>query len=299
MNKKISIIIVTYNSESVIQECLESIDKYNDIGNEIEIIIVDNSPIFNIKEFVKNLNLVLDIKLIHNPANGGFGQGNNIGAKTSNGDLLFILNPDTILVEPIFQYMIEEFEDENLTAAGFRLVDRDGNDNDSVGLLPEYNYIYMPRKILNYLVIRLSLLSKYTFPWGADLIVRKKDFIDAGMFDETMFLCNEEPDLIHRLNIKKVKIFNKKIIHLEGHTTEVHEVRFKEWLKTTQYYLEKYDNSYKKYIWFFIFRNYSKMILKRLFFKQYSLEQDINKILLQEYRRIKQDVLLVNNNSCI
>ena len=264
MNKNISIIIVTYNSESVIKECLESIKQYNDIGDKLEVIIVDNSPIFNIETFVNDLNIDLDIQLIHNPKNGGFGQGNNIGAKASSGDLLFILNPDTILVEPIFKYMINEFSDETLTTAGFRLIDRDGNDNDSVGLLPEYNYIYIPRKILNYLVIEFKLLSKYIFPWGADLIIRKKDFMNVGMFDEKMFLCNEEPDLIHKLDINKVKIFNKKIIHLEGHTTEVHEVRFKEWLKTTQYYLEKYNNSYKKYILFFIIRNYSKMILKKL-----------------------------------
>ena len=287
MNKKLSIIIVTYNSENVIQECLESIQMYNDIGNELEIIIVDNSPVINIEKFINNLNLTLDIKIIHNPENGGFGQGNNIGAKAARGELLFILNPDTILVEPIFKFMIKEFQDEKLTAAGFRLIDRDGNDNDSVGLLPEYNYIYLPRKVLNYLVIHLGLLSKFIFPWGADLIVRKKDFIKADMFDESMFLFNEEPDLMHRLNIEKVKIFNKNIIHLEGYTTEVHEVRFKEWLKTTQYYLEKYKNSYKRYLMFFIFRNYSKMILKKLFQKQNYLENDTNKILIEEYKRIK------------
>ena len=287
MNKKISIIIVTYNSESVIAECLESIIKYNDISDKLEVILVDNSPVFNIKSFIEKLDLSININIIHNPANGGFGQGNNIGAKASTGELLFILNPDTILVEPIFNYMINEFKDDSLTVAGFRLIDRDGNDNDSVGLLPEYNYIYIPRKILNYLVINLGLLSTYIFPWGADLIVRKKDFLDVGMFDENMFLCNEEPDLMHKLNISKVKIFNKNIIHLEGHTTEIHSVRFREWLKTTQYYLEKYNNRYTKYIIFFIFRNYSKMILKRIFFKEYSLENDIHKILIDEYKRIK------------
>jgi N-acetylglucosaminyl-diphospho-decaprenol L-rhamnosyltransferase len=288
MNKiLLSIIIVTYNSESVIKECLESIKKFNDIDNELEIIIVDNSPKFNIKDFIKSLNLSLNIKFIHNPENGGFGKGNNIGVKASKGEILFMLNPDTILVEPIFKYMINEFKDDKLTIAGFRLIDRDGNDNDSVGLLPEYNYIYLPIKILNFLVINLGLLSNYIFPWGADLIIRKKDFIEAGMFDENMFLCNEEPDLMHRLNIKKVKIFDKKIIHLEGHTTEVHEIRFKEWLKTTQYYLEKYNNSYKRYLIFFILRNYSKMLLKKIFLKKYSLEKDIHKIILEEYRRVK------------
>ena len=42
MNKQLSIIIVTYNSEKLIFECLDSIYKYNDIGDSLEVIIVDN-----------------------------------------------------------------------------------------------------------------------------------------------------------------------------------------------------------------------------------------------------------------
>ena len=42
MQKKISIVIVTYNSDNHISDCLESIFKYNDIGDALEIIIVDN-----------------------------------------------------------------------------------------------------------------------------------------------------------------------------------------------------------------------------------------------------------------
>jgi N-acetylglucosaminyl-diphospho-decaprenol L-rhamnosyltransferase len=266
MNKKISIIIVTYNSESVISECLESIQKYNDIGDKLEIIIVDNSSIFNIERYVSGLELNLDIKMIHNPINGGFGQGNNIGVNTSSGDLLFILNADTILVEPIFLYMISEFKDSTLTAAGFRLIRRDGKINDSFALFPEYNYVYffIPIKLLNFIVIRLGMLSKFIFPWGADLVVRKCDFIDAGKFDEKIFLCNEEPDLTKRLNINKVKIFNRPIIHLEGHTTEVNDVRFNEWLKSTKYYFKKYNLSFDKYIEREIKLNKLKIKIRRL-----------------------------------
>jgi|SaaInlStandDraft_3_1057020.scaffolds.fasta_scaffold13077_3 GT2 family glycosyltransferase len=282
MNKNISIIIVTYNSESVIKECLESIKQYNDIGDKLEVIIVDNSPIFNIETFVNDLNIDLDIQLIHNPKNGGFGQGNNIGAKASSGDLLFILNPDTILVEPIFRYMINEFDNENLTSAGFRLIDKDGRDNDSVGLLPEYNFIYLPRQVLNFLVIDLGLLSNYIFPWGADLIVRKEDFIRADMFDENIFLCNEEPDLIRRLSIKKIKIFNKKIIHLEGHTTFIQEKRFNDWIETTRYYCNKYNFNFERFIKNEITRSKIKLFLKMIFNKNdMNLKNYIN-LLMQE-----------------
>ena len=122
MKKELSIIIVTYNSQTVIKDCLQSIQKFNDIGNELEIIIVDNSPKFEIEDFVKRLNLNLDIKMIHNPQNGGFGQGNNIGAKKAKGEIFFFLNPDTILIEPIFKFMLGEFENKRLGCAGFRQI---------------------------------------------------------------------------------------------------------------------------------------------------------------------------------
>jgi N-acetylglucosaminyl-diphospho-decaprenol L-rhamnosyltransferase len=266
MDKKISIIIVTYNSEKVIQECLESIQKFNDIDKGLEIIIVDNSPIFSINSFVSSLILDLDIQLIHNPENGGFGQGNNIGVKASSGELLFILNADTILTEPIFLYMIEEFKNPALTAAGFKLVGRNGIVNDSFALFPEYNYIYffMPTKLLYFLVLKLGMLSKFIFPWGADFIVRKKGFINAGMFDEKIFLCNEEPDLIKRLKVNKVKIFNKSIIHLEGHTTEISNVRFNEWLISTHYYFDKYNLDFSKFLKIEIKLNLLKIRIRRL-----------------------------------
>jgi len=49
VSKKLSIVIVTYNSNKVIKECLESIEKHNDIGKSLEVIIVDNSPVKNLK----------------------------------------------------------------------------------------------------------------------------------------------------------------------------------------------------------------------------------------------------------
>jgi N-acetylglucosaminyl-diphospho-decaprenol L-rhamnosyltransferase len=286
-NNKLSVIIVTYNSCSVIEECLESICLYNDIDLDLEVVIVDNSPHKNISSVIQNLNLSLNIKYIHNPKNGGFGQGNNIGALHSSGDVLFFLNPDTILTDQIFSFILEQYRLLNITISGFRLTDRDGKDVDSVGILPEYNFIYIPRWVLNFLVIRLGLMTNWIYPWGADFIIRKESFVRAGMFDEKMFLCNEEPDLVKRVGSCKIKIFNKKIIHLEGHTTKLHKERFSQWLKTTQYYLEKHTKSYKRFILIFMFRNFSKLILKQLFFKNNDLEKSVNKMLLEERRRIK------------
>ncbi|MBQ0068073.1 MAG: hypothetical protein KBS60_07850 [Phascolarctobacterium sp.] len=43
-DKKISVITVAYKNSKVVVDLLNSIAKYNDIGNELEVIIVDNSP---------------------------------------------------------------------------------------------------------------------------------------------------------------------------------------------------------------------------------------------------------------
>ena len=266
MSKKLSIVIVTFNSNKVIKECLESIEKYNDIGTSLEVVIVDNSPVFEIEAFLGEVDLDFSLKLIHNPKNGGFGQGNNLGVNAASGELIFILNADTILLEPIFSFMLEEFKDPSLTAAGFKLVGRDGIVNNSFALYPEYNYFYffIPIKLLYFIVLRLGMLSKYIFPWGADYIVRKEDFINAGMFDEKMFLCNEEPDLTKRLNVTKVRIFDKPLIHLEGHTTVVDESRFNEWLKSTRYYFDKYNLDYNKFVRVEIKLNLLKIRVRKL-----------------------------------
>ena len=80
-NKKLSIIIVLYNSGKLIFECLDSLYRYNDIGSSLEIILVDNCS--SDREFVFDKvrkDYPSDIILIKSLINGGYGHGNNQGA---------------------------------------------------------------------------------------------------------------------------------------------------------------------------------------------------------------------------
>ena len=108
--KRLSIVIVTYKSEEDIYDCLQSIWQYNDIPNEdLEVIVVDNSPesemmFSKLRELYKN-----DIVLIHNTHNGGYGQGNNVGIKQAKAPTIMIMNPDVRLCQPIFRTALEAF----------------------------------------------------------------------------------------------------------------------------------------------------------------------------------------------
>lgn len=95
---ELSVIIVTYNSEDFIEECLESL--YKNLGQiETEIIVVDNASTD------KTVSLVEEkfpqIKLIKNEINVGFGRGHNLGLKASLGKYKLLLNPDVFLTQDL------------------------------------------------------------------------------------------------------------------------------------------------------------------------------------------------------
>src|SRR5699024_9212479 len=117
----LSIVIVTYKKLDIVINCLDSIEKYNDIGKQLEVIVVDNSPDNTIVKFINNE--YPDVKTIKS-ANNGFGAGNNTGFKASSGKYTLFLNPDTILIESIFEFAIRKFEENpKLGIFGLKLLD--------------------------------------------------------------------------------------------------------------------------------------------------------------------------------
>ena len=89
--KKLSLIILTYNSEKDIYDCLDSVYKYNDIGDSLEIIVVDNNS-DNYIQMQKNImEQYPDVQIIANQKNGGYGQGNNLGIKVASAPIISIM----------------------------------------------------------------------------------------------------------------------------------------------------------------------------------------------------------------
>lgn len=92
----VSIIIVNYNTYELTCNCIDSVLKHTK-GVEYEIIIVDNaSPTEDPEHFKTRYH---NIKLIKSAENGGFAKGNNIGIYNATGDIILLLNSDTILTE--------------------------------------------------------------------------------------------------------------------------------------------------------------------------------------------------------
>lgn len=250
-NTQVSVIIVSYKNVQILRDCLDSIKQYNDIGDRLEVIVSDNSEDNLLYDTIK---AEYDwIKIIKNE-NKGFGAGNNRGYEIATGDYLLFLNPDTILIEPIFDFAIQKFvKNQRLGLFGVKLLDKDLKPNPSFFKMDGYGVIAtLTSKLFRKIGV---FVEGEFFVSGADLFVRRTTFEQAGLFDENIFMYKEEPDLIKRIkrdaDANEVSYFSKKkIIHLEGGTQEKSEEQalnqLSRILTTDIYYNQKWGISCKK-----------------------------------------------------
>ncbi len=200
--KKVSIIIVTYNSEKDIYDCVTSIMEHADIPlQEIELVVVDNNSTGCDAMFDKLKTLWgEDIVLIKNSCNGGYGQGNNVGIRQSSAPLVLIMNPDVRLVCPIFRKAIALFaNDKNMCMLGMKqwLTLEEPSTNSFTCTYMMNGYL---STVLSALCTRLDVyIAKYMHFSGSCFFINKAMFEAVGLFDESVFLYGEEDDIHYRL----------------------------------------------------------------------------------------------------
>ena len=102
-NLDLTISIVSYNTKTLLKNCLGSI--YKNTGKyEFEVIVVDNnsgdgSVAMVEKEFSQ-------VKLIKNEENMGFARANNQAIRQSKGRYILLLNSDTVVISDALSKMI-------------------------------------------------------------------------------------------------------------------------------------------------------------------------------------------------
>lgn len=99
LQKKVSIIILTYNNLAYTKLCLESLYLHS-LYDNWEVIIVDNhstddTPSY-LTEFAASHG---NVRLILNQENFGFARGNNQGIAAANGDIIILLNNDVVVTK--------------------------------------------------------------------------------------------------------------------------------------------------------------------------------------------------------
>ena len=237
----LSIIIVNYNVEHFLHQCLKSIEKATK-KIETEIFVVDNNSIDNsVNMLRKSFSYV---KLIINNENKGFSKANNQAIKQAKGKYILLLNPDTILQENTLVETIGFLENNQIAGGlGVKMIDGNGS------FLPESKRSLPTPSIAFYKIFGLSNLfpkskkfGQYHLNYideneiceidvisGAFFMTRRKIIEEIGMLDETFFMYGEDIDLSYRIQKVGYKNFyfpKTSIIHYKGESTKKTSVNY-------------------------------------------------------------------------
>ena len=120
----VSVIIINYNTFQMTCDCIQSVIQFTK-GVSVEIILVDNaSSERNPNDFIIKFPF---IKLVTSDKNLGFAGGNNLGLREAKGDLILLLNSDTLFTEDSLSIAVEQFsKDPTIGVLGCRQVFPDG-----------------------------------------------------------------------------------------------------------------------------------------------------------------------------
>jgi GT2 family glycosyltransferase len=185
----ISLVIVAYDSEPILLECLESL-AHQDVPS-LEVVVVNNGS-----DAPDLASARLErLKVLSPGRNLGFPAGCNLGAAAATGDILVFLNPDTVVAEGALAALAATLEDPSIGIAQARLrllrepelLNTSGNVLHISGLAWVGNH----RERAN----DATELRDVAFPSGAAMAIRADVFRALDGFREELFLYQEDVDL--------------------------------------------------------------------------------------------------------
>ena len=238
---KISVIVVNYNVEFFLEQCLNSVKKaLENVSGEV--FVVDNNSIDGSVEMVR-LKFP-EINLIANKDNRGFSKANNQAIEISQGEYILLLNPDTVVEEDTFSKVIS-FMDNHPDAGGLgvRMLDGKGV------FLPESKRGLPTPTVAFYKIFGLSKLfpkskkfgqyhlghlneletNEVDILSGAFMMMRKEALNKVGLLDESFFMYGEDVDLSYRIQKGGYKNYyfpETRIIHYKGESTKKSSVNY-------------------------------------------------------------------------
>ena len=122
----VSIIILNYNGENYLSECLLSVFKTT--YPNFEVIFVDNASTDNsLKIVTKLFGQDGRLKVLKSAFSLGFSGGNNLGFEHTEGNYIIFLNNDTIVEPHWLEFLVETMEqDKTIGLAGSTILSIDG-----------------------------------------------------------------------------------------------------------------------------------------------------------------------------
>jgi N-acetylglucosaminyl-diphospho-decaprenol L-rhamnosyltransferase len=226
----ISIIIVSWNTASLLENCLASI-LANPLASPFEIWVVDNASRDDSPRMVREK--FPQVHLVQNRENVGFARANNQAIQRCTGKYILLLNPDTLVASGALQALIDFLDNHpEAGAAGTRIINPDGSLQISSHPRPtlsrELWRLFHLDSLWPYAVYPLAKWEtnrpqEVDVLMGACLLLRTEVLDQVGFLDEDYFIYSEEVDLCYRIQRAGWHIYwvpLAQVMHFGGQSTQ-------------------------------------------------------------------------------
>ncbi|MDZ7722723.1 MAG: glycosyltransferase [candidate division KSB1 bacterium] len=235
MDKKLSIVIVSYNVRAFLEQAIRSIQKAAH-SLAYEILIVDNASSDGTVPFVEKE--FPSVKIIGNSDNVGFAKANNQAIRESSGEYICLINPDTIVQEDTFTTLLKFFENQSdAGCVGCKILNPDGSLQLACRRSYPTPWVAFTKIIgLAALFPKSKLFGRYNLTYldpeqtsrveaisGSFMLVRRRVIQEVGGLDESFFMYGEDLDWCYRINQAGHSIYyvpSTQIIHFKGESSK-------------------------------------------------------------------------------
>ncbi|GKU80701.1 glycosyltransferase family 2 protein [Niallia sp. NCCP-28] len=231
----LDIIIVTYNSERFIKDCLESIMNYTPVSKSIY--IVDNGSVDGTLPYLKSIN---DIYILENKGNLGYSAAVNRGIRAGTGDIIAIFNADTRVTEGWLEPLIQcLYSDPKVAVVGPKMIN---SNNQIVACGTSWDWS-MPGFMDENRVGLLDEQRDCLVVNGACFLIKRENIPILGLLDENYFFYFEETDYCFNANSLgyRVVFCPKSLIYHEhdfSSRNKPHQVQF--WAESEKFFNSKW-----------------------------------------------------------
>ena len=247
MNIQVSVIIITWNAERDVRQCLDSVLE-STASRSTEIIVVDNGSTDKTRDILESYGEQINVILLKK--NNGVAVARNVGMAAATGEYIWILDVDTIVngdaVDGMIDYLANHPE---CGLCACRLQSESGDIQDSCRRLP-----YPKNKIRNLLAAKTgkSILTRKLndkikkrnesqfyhaelqgkepfeteYVIGACQMFRKTILNVVGFLDEKIFYGPEDADFCLRIYQKGYKIVCLPAYYIVHHYNRISNKKF-------------------------------------------------------------------------
>ena len=219
---RLSIVIVSYNIRPDLEQCLQSLISRKPTVDH-EIVVVDNA---STDDTVQALRARWSgVRLIEAGGNVGFSKGNNLGIRQSFGELVLLLNGDTIVPPGAIDALVATLDRRpDVAVAGPRLVDAQGRAELSFGsMISPFNELRQKLRARGDVERITSREREVDWVSGACLLVRRADAEAVGLLDERYFMYTEDVDFCAAIRGRGRRVLftpAAAVVHLRGRSRQ-------------------------------------------------------------------------------